>query len=312
MIFSISKLIHVTCLKPNYSLRKQIGWSFGSASLILLAAILALAIISVIQAGEIVQQHSHDLMLNQVTNRMVTNSRYVAETFSAYLEDLKGIVEIASQMVQDRIVNYPFQGWEEDEFVPFLDMESGKRMYPLKSPFLPMDWQVVNNVNESNVQEHLQERSEYATEILPLSSVPSYFVQGACNPNEFNKTAKFHYANCTDANNDWRTGGIVRPTSVHAGIYEKAADLGVLLKLLYEAQDDLFVAGIFFKNAGAGSVLLYPGPSETWGAMAHGYVSDGCDWMREINPHSGKPFGTEDEIARCHPAGTVVKPREVS
>jgi hypothetical protein len=310
-MFSISKLLHATCLKPNYSLRKQIGWSFGSASLVLLAAILALATIAVLQAGETVRQHSHDLMLAQVTNRIVANSRYLAEAFSEYLDDLHGIVEIFGQMVQDRIVNYPFRGWEEDEFVPFLDMESGTRMYPLNSPLLNMDWQVVNNVNESNMQEHLQERSQYVTAILPASSLPSYFMQGACNPIEFDQTAKYYYNSCTDANNDWQTGGIVRPTSVHAGIYKKAADLGVLLKPLYEAQDDLFVAGIFFKNAGAGSAVLYPGASDTWGGMAHGYISDGCEWMLEINPHSGKPFGTEDEIARCHPAGTVVTPREV-
>jgi hypothetical protein len=32
--------------------------------------------------------------------------------------------------------------------------------------------------------------------------------------------------------------------------------------------------------------------------------------MGEINPHSGQPFATQEEIARCHPAGTLVHQRE--
>ncbi len=32
--------------------------------------------------------------------------------------------------------------------------------------------------------------------------------------------------------------------------------------------------------------------------------------MREINPRSLQPFATEEEIARCHPAGSLVHQRE--
>jgi hypothetical protein len=31
---------------------------------------------------------------------------------------------------------------------------------------------------------------------------------------------------------------------------------------------------------------------------------------REINPFTDEPYGTEEEISRCHPAGTKVLPRE--
>lgn len=33
-------------------------------------------------------------------------------------------------------------------------------------------------------------------------------------------------------------------------------------------------------------------------------------FCREINPYTGKPFGTDEDIARCHPAGTLVSARE--
>lgn len=33
-------------------------------------------------------------------------------------------------------------------------------------------------------------------------------------------------------------------------------------------------------------------------------------YFRQINPRTGKPFGTDDDVARCHPAGTKVPQRE--
>jgi hypothetical protein len=65
---------------------------------------------------------------------------------------------------------------------------------------------------------------------------------------------------------------------------------------------------IAFANQGAGSILHYPGNIRE--GTAPPYVSIGCDWMRTINPFTNESLGTEEEIARCHPNGTLVPQRE--
>jgi hypothetical protein len=262
-------------------------------------------------SGKTVVDYSEEVLGRQLTRKLANNSKYVATTLSDYMDNLEKMVQLTVEIVQDRIVNYPFEGWEEDMYVPFRDMDSGTNKYPLKSPLLPLDWEIVANVDEANVDEHFQERAKWAKSFFPVSSLPSYFFQGVCNPKETNISSHHYYKNCTGANNDWKTGGVVVPTLTSKGLYEKAADIGILLKPIFEANEDLFLIGVYFKNSGAGSFVQYPGPSTTWGAMSRPYVSGGCDWMRKINPHNGRPFGTEAEIARCRPNGTVVDFREV-
>jgi len=306
----ISSLLHATCLKPTYSLRQQLLLSFGSASLLTLVIVVTVACICSQIAGETVKAHSEDLLRAQVVRRVVVNSRYVAETFSAYIENLEGTVQLLTEMTEDRIVGYPGPGWEEDEFVPFKDMDTNTNKYPLDSPFLPLDWAIDANINLENIEEHLQERKEWATFRYheTKSSTASYFMQGACDPSESNTNSITYFENCTDANNDWETGGVLQPTNTSKGLYKKSADLGVLLKPIFESQAELSMSGVYFKNSGAGSMVQYPG--NVWGAFNIPYISDGCDWMRNINIHTGRPFGTEDEIERCHPAGTLVSRRE--
>jgi hypothetical protein len=256
-------------------------------------------------------EQSNQVLQGQIKNKLSANSRYVAKTLNNYIENLDKMLQLTVEIVQDRIVNYPFEGWEEDLYVPFLDMDSGTNKYPLKSPLLPLDWQVVANVNESNLDEHFQERAEWAKNLFPVASIPSYFFQGICDPKETNITGHFYYENCTDANNDWRTGGVVAPTPTSKGLYEKAADIGPLLKPIFETHEDLSIVGVYFKNSGAGSMVQYPGPSTYWGSMSLPYISAGCDWMRKTNPHTGSPFATEEEISRCRPNGTNVLRRQV-
>lgn len=307
----ISSLLHATCLKPTYSLRQQLMLSFGSASLLTLVIVVTVACICSNITGETVKDHTEDLLRAQVVRRLQVNSRSVAETFSAYIENLEGSVQLMTEMTQDRIVGYPRPGWEEDELVPFRNMETNSNKYPLNSPLIPMEWDIDVNINTENSKEHLQERAEWAQlGYFPpqSSSTASYFMQGVCDPSETNANSVTYYENCTDANNDWETGGVLQPTNTSSGLYKKAADLGVLLKPIFEAQAELSMSGVYFKNSGAGSMVQYPG--NVWGATSRPYVSDGCEWMREINPHTNRPFGEEEEIGRCHPAGTLVPQRE--
>lgn len=249
-------------------------------------------------------------MRGQVTDNLLIGSRLVGEHFDAYMADLEGTVQLLTEAVKDRIVGYPYDGWEDDLFVPFYDIESRRNVYPLNHPPCQMDWNTTLNINAENAEEHLQERAHWS-KIFPDVATASalYFMQGVCDPSEKNASVSTYYPNCTEANNDFRTGGVVQPTPTSRGLYEKSGDITVFLKSLYESQYDALAIGVYFHNSGAGSVVKFP--SFHWNMdNAPPYVSIGCDWMRSTNPRTGAPFATENDIARCHPNGTLVLSRE--
>jgi len=249
-------------------------------------------------------------MRDQVEESLYTSSRLVSEQFDAFMVDLEGTVQLIVEAVQDRVVGYPYDGWEEDLFVPFHDMDSQTNMYPLAQPPPPMDWNITPNLNAENAVEHGQERAPWLA-VFPLVSTASgaYFMQGACNQSETDASAPSFYPNCTEANNDFETGGVVQPTKTNKGLYQRSGDLVVFLKALWESQKDALVVGVYFHNSGAGSQVTFPG--FTWsGPNKPPYMSAGCDWMKNINPYTGDRFATDEEIARCHPKGTLVPQRE--
>jgi hypothetical protein len=270
------------------------------------------ACLSSIQTGNIVKDQSGDLLRQQIKDRLSSNSRYVAEAFEGYLDGMHGTVQIISELVRDRIVGYPNAGWETDQYVPFRDMITNRNRYPLQSSSLiSLDWNVTPNVNPSNAAEHFPGRPSLLQITTPMASTPTYFFQGSCDPDENNVTSPKYFPNCTEANNNINTGGSVRPTESHGALYEKAADIGVLLKAVFEAQYDISLAGFYFKNQGAGSIVSYPG--HIWGTLNEPYVSSGCKWMlQNTNPYTNRSFATVQEVARCQRSGTKVSNREVS
>lgn len=272
-------LFHRTCLRPSYSLRRQLLLSFGSAALLTLTIVVTAACITGYIAGETIKGRADGLLREQVVRRLVRNSRYVSETLSSYSENTEGAIELVTELVQDRIVGYPEPGWEEDLFVPFRDRETGTNKYPLKSPPLPFDWQFEPNINETNVQEHFPDRAHFLYAYNGLAaSEPIYFMQGCCDPSETDENSPSYYENCTDANNDVTTGGVLNPTPTHKGLYEKAADIGVLLKPIFEAEKEIVALGIFLQNSGSVSSVWYP--AGNMGVFHGSYDSEGCDWMR--------------------------------
>jgi len=302
-------LFHRTCLKPSYSLRRQLLLSFGSAALVTLLIVVTTACLTGFIAGGKVKGRADSLLREQVVRRLVRNQRYVSDTISTYFEKMEGSIQLTREMVQDRIVGYPDPGWEEDLFVPFMDRETGTNRYPLKATPLPLDWQFEVNINDDNVQEHFPDKPHILKVFDDLTaSIPFYYMQGSCDPSQTNESHPSYYKNCTDANNDIATGGVLNPTPTNKGLYEKAADIGVLLKPIFEAEKEITAVNLFFSNSGASSILQYPAGNA--GVMLSPYESAGCDWMRDINPRNGKPYGTEEEIRRCRPAGEGVQPRE--
>jgi hypothetical protein len=271
------------CLKPSHSLRRQLLLSFGSSALLTLMVVVVVACTSAKIACDIVKGSADELLRDQVIRRLVNNSLYVAETFQGYMENIEGSVQLIVEYVENRIVGYPEAGWEEDKFVPFLDMETNASKYPLQSTPLKLDWEVETNIIVSNGEEHLLERSVWLQGLPPgvLASTPSFFIQGSCDPSETDPASLKYAKNCTEASNDVRTGGNKVPTNTSYSLYEKAADIGLILKAVFESTPDIALAGVYFHNSGAGSMVQYPG--HVWGTLSsREYVSDGCDWMRSV------------------------------
>jgi len=296
----------LTCLKPKYSLRRQLFVSYGLTGAVSIGVVMLIATLTATSIGEHLNEHAQDLLRGQVITNTRSFSEHAADTLSEKFENLEHGVLLLAELTRDRIVGYPRDGWETDLHVPFYDTLSGKNVYPILSDPPPADWNIIVNVNESNAEEHVQGRWPWYS--FPISTASSaYRIQGQCDPNETNQTAATYFKNCTDANNDLSTGGVVQPTSTSRYLAEKAADLGILLKPVYEANPDAKTLGIYLANSGAGSSLVFPGHVIDGTSS---YASVGCDWMRQTNPNTDLPFATEEEISRCHPEGTLVPGRE--
>jgi hypothetical protein len=303
-----SSLLNATCLKSSYSLRRQLLLSFGASAVFTLFLVVALASITSHLAGQQVRGQSDNVMRAQVIANLAESVEFVGDTITAYLQALEGNVQLMVEATSERIVGYPNEGYEDDRHVPFKDSVSGLNKYPLNLPPPPLDWNITVNVNSSNAEEHLQERAALALAYQVSSESASYFIQGACDPSANNSNSLRHYPNCSEANNNMETGGVIAPTVTSKWIHEKAADLVVFLKPLFESNPSILLNSVSFHNSGAGATIDYPGYVRIGNGKP--YVSEGCDWMREINPRSLQPFATEEEIARCHPAGSLVHQRE--
>jgi hypothetical protein len=305
-VLTMSRLLQATCLKPHYSLRYQLFVSYGITCAIAIGVVMLVATLTAKSTGDCVTNEARDLLGGQVINNTRDSSENAAATLSKKIEHLEGVVSLMAEFVSDRIVGYPNNEWEADRHVPFFDSLSGKNVYPLLSDPLPPDWNITVNVNETNFQEHVQNRwSWYSNAVSTKSAV--YRIQGQCDPSETNATSQTYYENCTEANNNLLTGGVLQPTVTNQYLAEKAADLAIFLKPLYETHIDVKTVGIYFANSGAGSSLVYPGQVINGTST---FESIGCDWMRAINNHTGLPYGTNDDIKRCHPQGTRVPARE--
>ena len=297
----------LTCLKPKYSLRRQLFLAYGVTGAVSIGVVMLISILTAVTIGDNIKDEARDLLKGQVITNTRSFSEHAADTLSKKFQNLEHGVLLLAELARDRIVGYPSDGWETDLHVPFHDTLTDKNVFPILSDPLPADWNIVVNVNESNAEEHVQDRWPWYSS-LPISTASAaYRVQGQCDPNEMNQSAPTYYQNCTDANNDLRIGGVVQPTSTNRYLAEKASDLGALLKPIYEAIPDAKTIGIYFANSGAGSSLVFPG--HMIDGTSH-YESVGCDWMNQTNPYTGLPFATDEEISRCHPKGTLVPGRE--
>lgn len=280
--------------------------SFGGSALLTLTIVVIAGVTGAYIAGDIVKEKASDVMRDQVVRNLLESSRYLAEEFSGYVDSVAGTSQLLVEISRDRIVGYPEEGWEDDRFVPFFDMESQSNVYPFNHSDLVLDWAVDVNINDDNAEEHLQERTYWA-KVFGLSTSPVFFMSGSCEPGAANTSLGYH-PKCSEESNNIETGGIIVPSEHTRHLYEKGAEIGALLKPLYEAEADIVLVGLYLRNAGSGAVVYYPGLSRD-GSMDP-YTSIGCSWMAETNPYTGRPFAPTEERVKCHPAGTLVHQRE--
>eukprot|EP00957_Ditylum_brightwellii_P103748 7903497-Ditylum_brightwellii.AAC.1 len=132
-------------------------------------------------------------------------------------------------------------------------------------------------------------------------------MQGVCNPTLTDPSDAAYWPNCTDANNDIATGGVIAPSQTTKQIHRKGSNLIPLLKAIFKAKEEIRDLGLYFANSGAGASVNCPQVAFVANSP---YVSIGCDWMKATNPYNkSKTIGTQEMINRCHGEGVVVNSR---
>uniref|UniRef100_A0A7S4NFJ6 Uncharacterized protein n=1 Tax=Odontella aurita TaxID=265563 RepID=A0A7S4NFJ6_9STRA len=270
---------------------------------------MAVSIIVSVMAGNSIRSASKQQLQVWARKRASSSARLVSDALDPMMP--RDAVNIIGQVLKDRFAGYPNDpGYLNDTLVPFHDMDSGRRMYPVNAKNLRMDWDLPSTVNDTNANEHVGDGRwgwyrHYAGGLSTEGSV--FHMQGSCDPNIFDPHHRNYHPNCTDAHNDPLRGGEVHNVPTTAGIYRKVKDLDPFFKALFEYSIHVKELGVFFANSGAGATAQFPHYEVDYTKT---YISVGCDWMRKENPTkpgSGEPIGTEEEIARCHPNGTTVR-----
>eukprot|EP00520_Triparma_pacifica_P008837 CAMPEP_0118669550 /NCGR_PEP_ID=MMETSP0785-20121206/20964_1 /TAXON_ID=91992 /ORGANISM="Bolidomonas pacifica, Strain CCMP 1866" /LENGTH=1805 /DNA_ID=CAMNT_0006564247 /DNA_START=118 /DNA_END=5535 /DNA_ORIENTATION=+ len=298
-------------MRNNLGLRTQLLLYFGATAGIAVGLCAIIAILTTTSLGSQVKTDARSALSSQAKSNLAWASTYASETLSAKLSNLDGMASFMQQVTMDRFVGYPDNSeYANDGFVPFKDSVTDKNKYPLAWPHrVPLDWEVVSNVNTANAEEHLRDRwSEFEHFSRMSTASAMYRVQGACNPAANDSSDPEYYPGCTTAHNDMTTGGVVAPTSTNELIEKKSRDLTPFLKMLFESTPDVKGVGMYFSNSGAGSVTYYP--AVVIDGTVDTYESIGCDWASATNPRTGNPILSASERANCHPYGQQVVQRE--
>ncbi|KAG7360307.1 hypothetical protein IV203_035406 [Nitzschia inconspicua] len=289
-------MLQATCLSPKKSLRTQLFSSFGLAAFLSLFVMVVSSCIAIVTSGEDVKRYARDLMTQQVQERLIRSGELVAEKYSSRIASVEGTLQLLVEAVRDRIVGYPSEeGWEDARHVPFrdyyYDIDPSTRQefaYPLAQPPVPLDW----SVERERYSPFSDSRLLAFPEMLFSTESAAYHFPGTCDP-----TSGENSLLCFEQNNNVTTGGIF-PSVSHEGLYKATGDISVFMKPLYEADPELLNLQVLFYNDGAGSTLKFPaGPVIP---LTRTYVSQGCDWIAELqNPYTGKNFGTPEDAAKC-------------
>lgn len=295
-------IINNMCLNPRFELRTQFLLSFGSLSFLSISFVVITCILTGIIVGENVKEINRETIGDINAELQGRRARYLVESLDHRLFP-RDTVEILYQATLDRFEGYPL---ETDEKVPFQD-ETGNSVYPLVGPPPQLDSNIERHVTNENFGEHLQTRRDWYAGIPVSTATAMFHIQGNCNVSETDPMAPTFFSECSEANNDISTGGVVNPSNKTGMIHRKGADLVPLMKALYEYNQDIRDLGIYFANGGSGASINYPAFSLNG---SNSYTSVGCDWMQESNPYDpSRTIGTPEMIRKCIPPGDTVSSR---
>ena len=293
------------------SLRTQLFLSFGTVSVLSLCVVAAIEMAALYTASTNIRRIGRRNLEDRASGEFNSISRYAADIINQKLKQYEGISRLVGLVTKERLVGYPnAPGFAQDANVPFPDIyNSSKNMYPIKADHLvPLEWQMVPNVDADNADEHVQHRIRYYINGVSTEDAFIHF-QGSCDPSA-DPTSPLYYPNCVNAtNNNINSGGKVHPTSTFRVIHERVSDYASpLLKALYEYNLDIKSIGIYFANDGAGASVRFPGLHIDGRGS---YTSIGCEWMLLPNPYdNSRSIGTLEQVAKCHSAGTMVNMRD--
>ena len=219
------------------------------------------------------------LLMARYKNDTAFVTEYVVDTLSQIFDSFEEISSIVVEVTKDRFADYPYHaGYDTDDLtVPFFDIDSQSNVYPLNnsihSKTLKLDWETTTNGN--SMHGIFQGNNDNESLMHVSTSHASFFMQGQCDQSVSEPGKEGYYENCTDANNNVFTGGVVRPTKTNYQLYRGSADLAFILKPLYEFHyRDVTLIGVYFANSGAGAYVEFP--SKKISAIST-YESIGCD-----------------------------------
>lgn len=301
----ITMVLQKTVLKQEYYLRRQLFLSFGTTAFLAISFFIFIGVLAAVLSGQSVMNEARNVQEELARYTLGTTARYAAETVTKKFSNFETASDMLREATRDRIVGYKTAEFmsanETDQQVPFVDYDTGRRIYPLDTPeLLQLEWKSETNIfSEEDAAIHLHGRENwYAKDVQVNTAYAAYFMQGGCNPEKADQPDDLaYYPNCNDENNDISTGGKIAPSPYNNFIATKAQDIVFLLKALFESHTQVKQIGVYFANGGAGSYMKFPSHMrDARGA----HTSAGCEWMEStMNSLTGNSLMSSDEMERC-------------
>jgi hypothetical protein len=299
---NLSNWFYATCLHSKMTLRNQLLLSFGLLSALSLVIFVTATTLTLILCGNTIKSLSNIELEDRTVKKMVLLSKVLAESVTSSLDHIYGFPAILVEVTRERFVGYPdHPGYEVDALVPFPDMISRKNKYPITADsLLPLDWE--SHPSSGHFQQDLFDRTDWSGYEGNITGSAVIRFQGACSPLATSPLSVGYLPNCTAANNNISSGGIMFPTVTFQSIHKKASDYATpVLKPLFEAAITASRIGLFFANSGAGAVVTYPAVAVN---NSNAYISQGCEWLLDSHPLVPNwTIGTQQMVDRCHRVG---------
>ena len=97
-------MLRKMCLRPTWTLRRQLLTSFGLTGVVAIGAVMLIATLTTLTSGDNVKEEARQSLTDQVTANLVASTRYSAESLSRKLFDNLGTAAaILEESARDRV-----------------------------------------------------------------------------------------------------------------------------------------------------------------------------------------------------------------